>query len=317
MSTQTTTEVSPFAPERRHEPMPRMRQSFPDGRGAARGLGWFSIGLGLAEVLAPRMVAKTVGARRHDKLIRGYGMREIATGIGILSNPQPAGWLWMRVAGDAVDLASLRRAGKGRRNGRGKRLFGAASVAGVTMLDIVCAARLSKEESGRTWRRAEANMAVDRPPDECYQFWANFENLPRFMSYLQSVTTTSDGRSHWIAAGPGDSRIEWDAVAEENVPNRRITWRSIDGSSVWHSGSVEFEPEPAGHGTVVRVQMDYGHPFQALGPLAKLLGKDPEQMIRKELRRFKQVMETGEVLTTEGQPSGRESSMTWLDRAAR
>lgn len=318
MSTQTTTEVSPFSLERRNERMPRARESFPtDGAGSARGLGWFSIGLGLAEVLAPKAIAKTVGARQHDKLIRAYGMREIATGIGILANPQPAGWLWMRVAGDALDLASLRRIVKARRRGRGKALFGIASVAGVTLLDISCAARLSKESRGTSARRAEANMVVDRPPEECYQFWANFENLPRFMSYLQSVTRTTDGRSHWVAGEPGASRIEWDAEVADNVPNQRISWRSIDGSRIWHSGSVEFEPAPAGRGTVVRVQMNYGHPFQSLGPLAKLIGKDPQQIIQKELRRFKQVMETGEVLTTEGQPSGRDRGTTWLDKAVR
>jgi uncharacterized membrane protein len=160
-------------------------------------------------------------------------------------------------------------------------------------------------------------MIVDRPPEECYRFWANFENLPRFMTYLESVTTRGDRLSHWVASGPGGTRIEWDATVREDVPNRRISWRSVDGSSVRHSGSVEFEAAPAGRGTVVRVQMDYGHAFQSLVPLAKLTGKDPEQIVRKELRRFKQVMETGEVLTTEGQPSGRDNGVTWLDRAAR
>lgn len=318
MSTQVTTEASPFARERRNEPMPRPRDSFPgDGRGTARGLGWFSIGLGLAEVLAPRAIAQTVGARRHDKLIRAYGVREIASGIGILANPQPAGWLWTRVAGDMVDLASLGLAAKTRRNGRGKALFGVASVAGVTLLDIRCAARLSEENSGCTWRRAEANIAVEQPPEECYRYWANLENLPRFVSYLESVRSTSEGRSHWVASGPGGARVEWDAVVVDDVPNQRISWRSVDGSKIRHSGSVEFQGAPGGRGTVVRIQMDYGHPFQSLGPLAKLLGKGPEQMIRKELRRFKQVLETGEVLTTEGQPSGRDSSVTWIDRAAR
>lgn len=281
----------------------------------SKALGWFSIGLGAAELIAPRSMARLVGASgRHRTLVRAYGVREIAVGIGILSKPQRAEWMWARVAGDALDLASLGVAlSTGR--GPGRSVFGIASVAGVTMLDFACAKQLSGSTGSA---RAEANMIVNRSPEECYAFWRNFENLPRFMAYLESVRITGDRRSHWVANGPGGTRLEWDAGLESETPNEGITWRSLPGSAVDHSGTVEFERLPGGRGTIVRVQMDYGNMADALAPpAAALFGRDPEQIIRKELYRFKQVIETGEVITTEGQPSGRRSGVTWLDSVAR
>jgi uncharacterized membrane protein len=288
-----------------------------DNDRVAQGLGWFSIGLGLAELIAPRSIARIVGASNHRAVIRAYGLREIAAGIGILTTTRRADWLWGRVAGDAMDLVSLGKLAKSDDSDRGKTIFGIAAVAGVTALDICCAERLSRKDASQTWARAEANMIIDRPPEECYSYWRNFENFPRFMSYLESVQNLDDGVSHWVAKGPGNVRIEWDAHIENDIPNKRLAWRSLEGSEVWHTGSVDFEPAPADRGTIIRVQMDYGHSFRALGAIATLMGKDPEQMIRKELRRFKQVMETGEVITTEGQPSGRASGATWLDNVAR
>ncbi|HJT88923.1 MAG TPA: SRPBCC family protein [Bryobacteraceae bacterium] len=285
----------------------------------ARGLGWFSIGLGALEVLAPRLTASLAGTRNHRGLLRFYGMREIAAGAGILTQSQRAPWLWARVGGDILDLASLAGALGSRRNQRGKTIFSMGAVAGVTALDVMCAWQLTQagELPGRGTKRAEANLLVNRPPAECYRFWRRFEDLPRFMSYLQSVRADGDRRSHWVARGPGNTRIEWDAELVDDVPDRRISWRSLPGSDLFLAGSVEFEPAPGERGTIVRVQMEYGHPAQALGGLASLIGRHPEQMIHKDLRRFKQVMETGEVLTTEGQPAGRRSGATWLDNLAR
>ena len=195
-------------------------------------------------------------------------------------------------------------------------MFALASVAGVTALDISCARRLS-DKQGRTWGRAEASMIVDRSAEDCYRFWRNFENLPRFMSYLESVRSVGDGRSHWVARGPRGARIEWDAEMVNDLPDRRITWRSIDGPDARHRGSVNFEPAAGGRGTIVRVQMEYGHSFRALGPAAKMIGRSPEQLIRKELWRFKQVMETGEMIITEGQPAGRAAGTAWGAKIAR
>ena len=112
------------------------------GLGLARALGWFSLGLGLAEALAPRAVADLTGVP-HPRLLQAYGLREIACGVGILNSPRPAGWLWGRVAGDALDLGTLGAALSEADGNRGRVLAAAAAVAGVTLLDLICAGQLS------------------------------------------------------------------------------------------------------------------------------------------------------------------------------
>jgi len=279
----------------------------------ARGLGWFSVGLGMAELVAPRAISRLVGTGNHKTLTRAYGLREITAGIGILSSQRPAGWLWTRVAGDMIDLASLGAAVESPHNERGRAIFGLASVAGVTVLDVLCARRLSQQKA-----RAAASIIVDSSPEECYRFWRTLENLPRFMEYLESVRVTGPTHSHWIANGPGNVPVEWDAEIIDDVPNHRLSWRSLPGADVTNSGTVEFDPATGRRGTIVRVRMDYGNQVLAIAAkLAGIAGRDPEQMIRKELRRFKQIIEIGEAITTEGQPAGRRSSVTWLDKIAR
>jgi uncharacterized membrane protein len=311
-----TQDLAASTEDARRERQPQRRSVFGmDAEKVATGLGWFSIGLGLAELIAPRTIAKIVGSRDHASLLRVYGMRELAAGIGLLTASNRAPWLWARVGGDAVDLTSLGKVAASDQNDRGKTIFGIASVAGVTALDVACALHATAARAG-TWCHAEANIIVDRHREECYRFWRQFDNLPRVMRYIESVQTNGD-TSHWIACAPGGRRVEWDSEIESDVPNERIAWRSLPGSDVRHSGSVNFESAPGGRGTIVRLQTDYGHAFRALEPLATFLGKHPEQLMRKALRRFKQVMETGEVITTEGQSSGRESGATWLDNIAR
>lgn len=283
----------------------------------ARGLGWFSLGLGVAEVIAPGSIARLVGARNHEWLTRSYGLRELAAGAGILSNRKPAAWLWSRVAGDIVDLTSLGLALKSRRNKRRRTLFGIASVAGVTALDVKCALHMTQHASAPQGR-AEASIVVGNSSEEAYRFWRNVENMPRFMTWLQSVSSTGDRRSHWIAKPDGRTALEWDSEIVDEVPHQRISWRTLPGAAVPNSGSVEFEPVPGGRGTLVRAQLQFSGPAAALdSPLLKLIGHDAQQVMRKTLFNFRQVLETGEVLTTEGQSAGRRSGATWLDRTAK
>jgi len=288
--------------------------------GLARGLGWFSIGLGLAEVAAPRRVSKMIGVRGKEGTLRAFGVREITSGVGILTRgSRPTGWVWSRVAGDILDLAFLGSALKSGSRDRGKTLAAIGAVAGVTVLDARCAQRLSdSSRSSDGVVRIESSVIVNRSLEECYRYWRNFENLPRFMNYLESVRMTGDRRSHWVAKAPGDVRVEWDADMVEDRPNERISWHSLPGADVSNSGTVQFENAPGGRGTVVRVQARYGDPGQGIAAaFAKLMGKEPRQMVYKDLRRFKQVLETGEVIRTEGQPAGRTGSTTWLDNLAR
>jgi hypothetical protein len=112
------------------------------GLGLARALGWFSIGLGLAELVLPRQMAELTGVHKPD-LLRVYGVREIACGLGCLGSARPAGWLWGRVAGDALDLATLGAALVAGNGQRGRALAATAAVAGVTALDLLCAGQLS------------------------------------------------------------------------------------------------------------------------------------------------------------------------------
>ncbi|HZB44266.1 MAG TPA: SRPBCC family protein [Pyrinomonadaceae bacterium] len=157
--------------------------------------------------------------------------------------------------------------------------------------------------------KVEKSVTINRPPEELYSFWRNFENLPRFMNHLESVRVTGGDRSHWVAKGPAGSTVEWDAEVYNEKENEMIAWRSLEGADVASAGSVHFTPAAAGRGTVVRVVLKYDPPGGVIGAtVAKLFGENPEQQIDEDLRRFKQVMESGEIATTAGQPSGRAAS---------
>ena len=281
----------------------------------AKALGWFSIGLGLAEILIPGRLSRAVGIRQQHRLLtRLLGMREIASGLGILSERRPAAWMWSRVAGDAMDLALLGSAFAG--NARKQRLIAAtAAVAGVTLADLFLSERLSEEEhyengsgSGQpTQIDVTRAITIDKPPEALYEFWRNFENLPRFMAHLKSVQMADGGRSHWVARAPMNKSVEWEAEITEDQPNRRIAWRSLAGSQVENSGEVLFQPAPGNRGTVVKVTIQYQPPGGAIGAaIAKLFGEEPGEQVKDDLRCFKQLMETGVIATTRGQSAGRK-----------
>src|SRR5579871_2369481 len=162
----------------------------------ANALGWFSIGLGLAEIVVPKQLGNLIGTSDHEGLMRGLGAREMAAGVGILAQRQPAEWLWARVAGDFMDLALLGTALAKNKETRTRLAVATAAVGGVTALDIICSLQVNRA-AGRVHFRE--SIAVNRSPEECYQFWRNFENLPRFMAHLESVRTTGGNRSRWIA----------------------------------------------------------------------------------------------------------------------
>ncbi|MFN2492037.1 MAG: SRPBCC family protein [Pyrinomonadaceae bacterium] len=153
----------------------------------------------------------------------------------------------------------------------------------------------------------EKSITINKSPEELYNFWREFENLPRFMNNLESVTSLGFNRWHWVAKGPAGSKIEWDAEIYNEKPNEMIAWRSLEGSDVTNAGSVHFEPATGERGTQVKVVLNYNAPAGKISALfAKLFGQEPGQMIEEDLRRLKQVLETGEIATVEGQPSGRD-----------
>ncbi|HSK63637.1 MAG TPA: SRPBCC family protein [Pyrinomonadaceae bacterium] len=264
----------------------------------AKGLGWFSVGLGLTELLAPRAIASISGvSNTHTGLIRLYGLRELASGVAIFSQKKPTGAVWSRVVGDALDLASLGAAATAPNAKHGRIAFATANVLAVTALDLICAKQLS---SGTQGVHAKASCIVNRPPDEVYRFWRSFENLPRFMKHLESVQDLGDGRSHWVVKGPAGTTVEWDATIIADVPGEVITWRSLENSDVDNAGAVRFEEAAGNRGTIVKVNIQYNPPAGVVGAtLAQLFGEEPEQQLDDDLRRFKQVLEVGEVVVSE------------------
>jgi uncharacterized membrane protein len=196
-----------------------------------------------------------------------------------------------------------------------------AAVGAITALDLYAAYRTTMaERRGGTGRghgrgrgrlitkgtmRLRAAITVRSPRSEVFLFWHLFDNLPSFMSHLESVRETGDGRSHWTARSPIGRPVEWDAEIIAEIPDELITWRSLEGADVTNSGSVRFNDAPGGRGTEVRVQMEFELPGGKLGAaVARLFGEHPEQQVRDDLRRFKQVLETGEVVRSEGSPEG-------------
>jgi uncharacterized membrane protein len=136
---------------------------------------------------------------------------------------------------------------------------------------------------------------INRAPEELYQYWRDFENLPNIMKHLESVRVTGEGRSHWVAKTPVGTSVEWDAEITEDRPNEYIAWRSLEGADVDNSGSVRFEPATGNRGTIVKVEINYTPPGGALGSLVtKLFSEEPGQQAQESLRTFKQLMEVGE-----------------------
>lgn len=155
--------------------------------------------------------------------------------------------------------------------------------------------------------RVERAVTIACPIEEVYSFWRNFRNLPTFMHNLESVEVKGDRESHWVAKGPLGSTIEWDALITAEEPNRSIAWRSQPGSEIESEGRVDFSSAPDGRGTEVFVRLEYRPPLGSAGAaIARLFTEEPDLQVREDLRRFKEMMEAGEIPTVHGQTSGRE-----------
>ncbi|MES3023277.1 MAG: SRPBCC family protein [Pseudomonadota bacterium] len=290
------------------------RQTGDRGSFLGTALGLFSIGMGMANLLAPRAVARAAGLPDWPMLVRVMGARELACGIGLLAQPRSLGWRWTRVAGDAMDLTIL-GASAFARGGRPRRLAATAvAVAGLAALDLRASTpqlrKLSHDApaGSRGPQRLQQSVAVNRPPDACYSFWRNFAAFPSFMQHLESVVVQDERRSHWCAKGPAGSSYEWDAEITQDVPGEVLGWQSLPGGDVDNAGTVRFIPAPGGHGAIVQVKLDYTPPAGPAGALvARLFGEEPSQQVKDDLRRFKQLIETGEIPSTEGQPHGQRT----------
>lgn len=268
----------------------------------AQLLGLFSVALGISQLAAPDEVATLIGVKPRPRTrwtLRALGVREILSGVGVLANRTSAGPLWARLAGDTVDLALLGAAFGGRGSASGRLLATTTAVAGVAVLDAYAAARSSRNESVQKLVQpihVVRSITIGRPPESVYAFWRKLENLPKFMAHLESVEHDGNG-SLWRAKGPAGTTIEWRAEITLDRPNQQIAWRSVDGATVPNRGTVCFKPAPGDRGTEVIVELKYDPPAGALGAtLAKLFGEEPSQQIAGDLRRLKQVLETGGVV---------------------
>jgi uncharacterized membrane protein len=252
------------------------------GQALAKGLGMFSLGLGLTEVMAPRALARLIGVDQSGAtpwILRALGAREIGHGIGIFARPKS---VWTRLIGDAIDVAYVALAF---RRGKHSRLWPTmGALAAVGALDVLATMRMLRSELGES---VTSSMTINRSPDECYARWRNFSQLPQFMRYLESVIELDDRRSRWVAKSP-IGVLEWEAEITGDLPGRSISWRSVTPQMPLR-GRVTFATAPGGRGTEVCVEIQTA-PFAKLFTLAEVNG---------DLRRFKQVLETGEVVTSD------------------
>jgi uncharacterized membrane protein len=236
----------------------------------AVALGWFSVGLGTAQVLAPKLVCRLAGASTDGSaptLMRLRGVGELTQGTGILVRPRPTAWLWSRVAGDTLDLALLGAIAV--RNRRARTSFALANVAAVAVADVAesrfLARRQGPVQAGMLIRKG---VTINRPQDEVEQAWASAGDLPR--------TVEESGASVSVTGAPGD------------------------------------------RGTELTVELWYEPPAGDLGAAAlKLTGTDLPTQLAGDLRRFKQLVETGEIVRSDGTPDGHLLSEHLRQRAAR
>lgn len=229
------------------------------------------------------------------------------------------------IGGGALAAAGLQRRS---RTGLGMALLGADLIrrgaSGHSFLYEALGVRTAEKGQGAATTsvpyelgiRVDRAITINKPRQEVYRFWRNVENLPHFMEHLQSVTRIDDKRSRWVARAPLGRTVEWDAEINNEIENELIGWRSLEGSRVDNAGSVRFSDAPDGRGTEVKVELQYNPTGGVLGALlAKLWGEEPTQQIGADLRRFKQIMEVGEITTTEGQPSGRRPAAVLTEHA--
>jgi uncharacterized membrane protein len=278
-------------------------------RRLASGLGWFSLGLGAVQLIAPGRLNALIGVHdtgRARLLQRLFGMQEVTMGMGIFSAPRRDIPVWSRVAGDATHLALMTTALRSKRSDRKRVASTLAALGGVTALDAVTAVSLrASAPSGQYAQHVTYATTINRPVNDVYAFWRDFTNLPRFMRHFEKVEVLDDTRSRWTATAPAGRTVSWEAEIVEDQPNEVIAWRSTGDADVENAGRVRFRPDPADQGTEVTVTIDYTPPLGPIGAgVALLAGEDPRQQLQEDLLRLKQVLEVGEVVLSEGTIQG-------------
>ncbi|MEV2242783.1 SRPBCC family protein, partial [Micromonospora sp. NPDC049891] len=210
-----------------------------------------------------------------------------------------------------------------------RRLVGVTgAIIGITVVDLLAAAQATRSKeigsvgAARGSRKGgfmelTATTTIRKPPAEVYAFWRDLDNLPTFMAHLEEIRVTGDRTSHWSASAPFGKSVEWDAEIVDEVAGERIAWRSTGNADVPNSGTVRFVPAPDGVSTEVHVVMSYDIPGGVVGKaVAKYFGEEPHQQLDDDLRRLKQVLETGQVVRSEGAPWGKRARREFPQRPA-
>lgn len=285
----------------------------------ATAMGWFSIGLGLWQTLAPRGFQRFIGiedGEEHGGLVRSaYGARELAAGAAILTRPEPTYWMWNRVIGDLVDLASIGRAMQNGKNDRGRLAAAGVAVVACAAVDALVAMQMTSEKSPEAGHdpgsfaladaqkgtvKLRATVTINRPVEEVYEYFRNLENLPQVMTHLEAVRVTSERGSHWKARAPVGMSVEWDAEIDEERENELLSWHSLERESVDNTGSLRFVRATGDRGTEVHAVMEYHPRGGALGAkLVALFKAIPQTELQRDLRRVKQLIETGEIVLSD------------------
>jgi uncharacterized membrane protein len=205
-------------------------------------------------------------------------------------NWTPAARLAAGVAGGAIALAAARRE---------DRLGNVIGLAGLALLTrSLTNTELRKLVRSRQGIPTRKTVAVNAPVDQVFGFFTDWENWPQFMSHVRSVSASGQRgavgeRTHWVVDGPAGTAVEWDAVTTRFVPNETLSWQSVEGAAVQHTGTLQFVPLDDGT-TRVHVEMSYSPPAGAVGhTVAKLFGRDPESQMDDDLARLKTTIETG------------------------
>jgi uncharacterized membrane protein len=307
----------------------KARQDEAQRRG--RGLGWMSLGLGVAQLAAPDTVRRISGvddSPTSRAVVPLVGARELVHAAGLLTSRRKGIWAWTRVMGDAMDLTSLGMAIAHRGGRRRRRLVGVTGVVvGITVVDLLTAVQgrrtkqIGSVPTVRGTRRGSveltATTTIRKPAPEVYAFWRDLENLPTFMAHLEEVRATGDRTSHWSAGAPFGKNVAWDAEIIDEVPGEKIAWRSTGKADVPNAGTVRFVPAPDGVSTEVHVVLVYDIPGGAAGKaVARYFGEEPHQQLDDDLRRLKQVLETGEVVRSDGAPWGKRARKEFPQRPA-
>lgn len=287
-------------------------------RRRGRELGWMSLGLGVAQLAAPDTVRRISGvddSAASRTLVPLVGVRELVHAAGLLTSRRKGVWAWARVLGDAMDLTALGMAIAHRGGRRRRRLIAVTSaIAGITALDVLTAMQATRRGGHMD---LTATTTIRKPASEVYGFWRDLENLPTFMAHLEQVRAAGGRTSHWVAAAPFGKDVEWDAEIIDETPGEKIAWRSTGDASVPNAGTVRFVAAPDGVSTEVYVSLVYEIPGGSVGKaVAKYFGEEPHQQLDDDLRRLKQILETGEVVRSDGAPWGKRARKEFPQRPA-